>query len=55
MLSRGTHSWGKAAVVVAREHTVTFSLCRTVLSQYGDRTRTGGTASLKQVTVKHSK
>lgn len=51
----GAHSWGKAAVAVAPEHTVTFSLCRTVLGQHGDRTRTGGTASLKRVTVKHSK
>lgn len=55
MLSRDTHSWGKAVVAVAPEHTVTFNLCRAVLRQHGDRTRTGGTASLKRVMVKHSK
>lgn len=41
VVSRGTRSWGKAAVAVTPEHAVTFSLCRTVLGQHGDRARYG--------------
>lgn len=44
----GTCSYGKGAVAMA-EHTVTFSLCGTVVGQHGARTRTGSAGSFRQV------